>query len=532
MLRATLFALVLAFALALPAFAGLEEGEAAYERGDYRTAHREFLKAAEQGNAGAQYWLGWMYYKGKGVPKNDAEAARWYREAAKRGDSYAQSNLGVMHYYGQGVPKDYAKAMHWYRKAAKQGDARAQFWLGWMHENGEGVSKNYRKAARWYRKAAEQDDSRAQTTLGWMYRNGKGVSQSNRKAARWYREAAKRGDAYAQSNLGVMHYYGQGVPKDYAKAMHWYRKAAKQGEAYAQNNLGRMYYIGQGVPQDHIEAYKWWNLAAAQGHEEAAGNRDRIQRRMTQSQIAQAQARTREWRPNSDSDAPSDGIERHSVVPRETAPRSGNAPLGSTGSGFFVSSVGHILTNDHVIDGCARLRVSPPGGNATIKARDLRNDLALLQIGAGGVSRPAMFRSRRARLGETVVVAGYPLRGLVGDGLNVTRGEVSALSGLGGDSRHLQITAPVQPGNSGGPLLDGSGRVLGVVVSKLNAIRTAQITGDIPQNVNFAIRVESARTFLDAHNIPYQAARTTTARPTEQIAAEARAYTVLIECWE
>ena len=167
-----------------------------------------------------------------------------------------------------------------------------------------------------------------------------------------------------------------------------------------------------------------------------------------------------------------------------------------------------------------------------MRARDRVNDLALLQIGAGQGARPALLQNERVRLGETAVVAGYPLRGLVGDGLNVTRGEVSALSGLGGDSRHLQITAPVQPGNSGGPLLNGSGHVLGVVVSKLNAIRTAQITGDIPQNINFAIRATTARAFLDAHNVPYQTARTSTARSTEQIAAEARAYTVLIECWE
>lgn len=251
------------------------------------------------------------------------------------------------------------------------------------------------------------------------------------------------------------------------------------------------------------------------------------------ARITQALERVKEWRPEFGSDAPTPGrgVERRSLTPRETTPW---AETNSTGSGFFVNSAGHILTNYHVVAGCYSLRVSPPGSDAAIKARDWRNDLALLKLlrgSAGRVAQPVRLRSGRARLGETVVAAGYPLRGLTGDGLNVTRGEVSALSGLGGDSRRLQITAPVQPGNSGGPLLDKSGHVLGVVTSKLNAIRAARITGDIPQNVNFAIRAEVVRDFLDAHNVPYKTARKSTARSTEQIAAEARAYTVLIECW-
>lgn len=267
----------------------------------------------------------------------------------------------------------------------------------------------------------------------------------------------------------------------------------------AQAMLGAIYARGEGVSRDYIEAYKWLNLAAAQGNETAAEAREILQQIMTRSQIAQAQARTREWRSNSSSGAPSGSVARRSV-----APLASGAPPDSTGSGFFVSSAEHIFTNDHVIAGCTRLRVSPSGGNAATKARDRRNDIALLQIDAESNVRPVLLRSEGARLGETIVVAGYPLRGLVGGGLNITRGEVSAFSGLGGDSRHLQITAPVQPGNSGGPMLDGSGHVLGMVVSKLDAIRAAQITGDIPQNVNFAIRAEVARAFLDAHNVPYK----------------------------
>ena len=100
----------------------------------------------------------------------------------------------------------------------------------------------------------------------------------------------------------------------------------------------------------------------------------------------------------------------------------------------------------------------------------------------------ASFRVEPPRLAETVVVYGFPLSGMLSSSGNVTLGNISALMGLGDDSRDVQISAAVQPGNSGGPMFDGSGLLLGVVQSKLNAIRAASVTGDIAQNVNFAIR--------------------------------------------
>ena len=107
------------------------------------------------------------------------------------------------------------------------------------------------------------------------------------------------------------------------------------------------------------------------------------------------------------------------------------------------------------------------------------------------------------RQGDQVVVYGFPLVGALSEAGNLTTGTLSALSGLGNDSRYIQISAPVQPGNSGGPLVDDKGNVIGVVTSKLNAIRVAEATGDIPQNVNFAIKDVVAKSFLQAHDIPF-----------------------------
>ena len=110
-----------------------------------------FRRAAEQGDAIAQFNLGVMYHTGSGVPKDDQKAVLWYRKAAEQGHAGAQSNLGVMYDVGSGVPKDDRQAALWYRKAAEQGLARAQFNLGLMYADGEGVPEDDREAVQWYR---------------------------------------------------------------------------------------------------------------------------------------------------------------------------------------------------------------------------------------------------------------------------------------------------------------------------------------------------------------------------------------------
>lgn len=115
-------------------------------------------------------------------------------------------------------------------------------------------------------------------------------------------------------------------------------------------------------------------------------------------------------------------------------------------------------------------------------------------------------------------------------GLNVTRGSVAALTGLVGDVKTMQISAPVQGGNSGGPVVDEAGRVVGVVVSKLDALRVADISGEIPQNINFAIRAEVAKLFLGANGIDYAISKEDAAVKPTALAKEATGYTALIEC--
>jgi len=166
-------------------------------------------------------------------------------------------------------------------------------------------------------------------------------------------------------------------------------------------------------------------------------------------------------------------------------------------------------------------------------ARDERNDLAVIRL-SGTDNLPAsiaMFREGLpVRGGDAIVALGYPLSGVLATEANVSVGNVSALAGVADDSRYLQISAPVQPGNSGGPLLDASGHLVGIVTAKLNALRVARFTGDIPENVNFALKAEVARTFLNSKGIKYQMERSDKQLPPANVGDIGRPFTVHIEC--
>ena len=256
-----------------------------------------YRKAAQQGDAAAQRELGWMHDNGRGVPEDDAQAAEWYRKSAQQGDAYAQGVLGLMYLKGEGVPKDDAQAAAWFRKAAEQGDGFAQYNLGELYAEGRGVPKDDAQALEWYRKAAEQGSVPAQFHLGVMYRTGKGVTKDDSQAAVWFRKAAEQGSAGAQSVMGDIHAFGRGVRKDEAQAVAWYRKAAEQGHDHAQCNLGLMYAQGRGVPEDLVQAYVWSSLSSIQGNKSAAEVLDRLAKRMTRDQIAEAERLAREFKP-------------------------------------------------------------------------------------------------------------------------------------------------------------------------------------------------------------------------------------------
>jgi len=153
---------------------------------------------------------------------------------------------------------------------------------------------DYATALRELRPAAEQGNEHAQYLLGLMYRTGEGVPQDDKTAVKWYTLAAEQGDADAQYNLGNMYDNGRGVPQDYQTAVKWYTLAAEQGHAYAQGNLGSKYAFGEGILKDYVYAHMWGNIAAMNGSELGGKLRDDFEKKMTPSQIEEAQKLSRE----------------------------------------------------------------------------------------------------------------------------------------------------------------------------------------------------------------------------------------------
>jgi TPR repeat protein len=434
----------------------LQDGLDAYERKDYETAHRLILPLAEQGGVEAQSKLGLMYFKGYGVPQDYNEAVKWYRLVAEQGDADAQFNLGLMYLRGQGVAEDQTKAVKWFRLAAEKRNADAQLRLGMMYEVGYGIPQDYKEAVKWYRLAAEQGLAAGQIELGLMYEKGKGVLQ------------------------------------DYQEAVRLYRLSAEQGNASAQYNLGGMYYKGKGVSPDYVLAHIWWNIAGSNGYKDAIKNRKQVETEMSPSQIEKAQQLARNWKPG-------DRIRTAESPPSSTPQPSTPQPPKSkdvaitTGTGFLFGSQDYIITNYHVVKGTSAVKVKFTNEemiDATVVGRDIQNDVAVLKL-----TKSPSFQSREmkfgdssmVRMGDKVFTIGYPHTRIMGLKPKYTEGVISAVTGIKDNPTVFQTTVPIQPGNSGGPLFNDKGEVVGLTTSSLSLLAIESM-GAIPQSVNYAVK--------------------------------------------
>jgi S1-C subfamily serine protease len=224
------------------------------------------------------------------------------------------------------------------------------------------------------------------------------------------------------------------------------------------------------------------------------------------------------------------GTDASAAAEPSAATPAGSTQLAATGTGFYVAPEGYLVTNAHVVEGCKQMTLK---SGALLRIIDVREDEDLALLKGEASMRPLTIRDGRAvRLAEDLLVAGFPLGGILSSGINVTVGTVSALAGLGDDEARFQFTAPVQPGNSGGPVLDMSGNVIGVVVSKLDAMSVQKETGDIPQNVNFGITLPHLTAFLDENKVGYKKQASAAKMDKVDLAERARESTVLLQCYQ
>ena len=223
-----------------------------------------------------------------------------------------------------------------------------------------------------------------------------------------------------------------------------------------------------------------------------------------------------------------------------------------SGSGFFVSGLGHVITNAHILDKCRRITVGDNGDNQTPAAlinSDRRSDLALLKLGsletasAGAKSlirklglkivplaAHGLLRAKDVELGEDVLVGGFPFGDYFSSSVKVTKGIVSSVRGIGDDAGQFQMDAAVQAGNSGGPIYDENGNIVGVVIAQLNKLRVAKAIGSLPENVNFGIKASTVRQFLTASGLPSKWASRDKRISTKALAAIAQKQTLMVQC--
>jgi S1-C subfamily serine protease len=423
-----------------------------------------------------------------------------------------------MYYRGEGVAKDYKEAVRLFRQAADQGDAVAQSYLGLMYQKGEGVAKDAKVAVGWYRQAADLGNAWAQRNLGGMYYRGEGVAKDYKEAVRWSRLAADQGDARAQNNLGAMYNGGEGVAKDAKEAVRWYRLAADQGDAWAQWNLGACYCYGNGISKNVLFGYKWLLLARSNLDDKTLQRAVGIvESQLSPAQQAEGQRLAAAFSPklenaNADGGSGKSPMEIEGVSPgapgAQAAPGEGQRQPGSEepmtvyGTGFFISSNGTVVTAAHVVAKAKSMKARLSTGTV-VPLRVLRVneklDLAVLQADLAGSPPPSTMpiaSSYQITLGQPVMTIGFPNPGVQGMEPKYTQGTVSALTGVADNPNTLQISVPVQPGNSGGALVDMAGRVIGVVVSRLDAVAMVKLTGALSENTNYAVKSSHVLTML------------------------------------
>ena len=452
----------------------------------YRIKAKEATDNGDFESANKLYKMQENSYKDADNIARAEEKAAGKEDKDIKGYAPAQNDLGSMYYKGEGVAQSltenerWKEALKWYAQAAEQGRAGSQSSLAFMYYLGQGVDKDDKKAMKLWKKAAEQGDVSAQNSLANMY-------------AKEARDAKRNADERT-------------AKLNHEMASRWYLRAAQQGNAFAQVNLGQNFEIGRnGVPQNNAEAYCWYSLALRDPDSLNSGSDDIYETLgETTSKVQNFATKVNEWHEsvgNHLNEEPKKKIQERvdNWKPKYDPP--------GYGTGFYIHE-NYILTNEHVVTGkdyegnnheFDEFRI--PYRRVELIAWDPNVDLALLYDERGNTDT-ATFRSDLVYKDEKITSFGYPYSDWLSYEGNSTPGTVSGPFGMLNMSHpenYFQHTAPVQPGNSGGPVFDLRGDVVGVTKYRADlTVRLAQIIEiSPPQNVNFAIRFDVIKEFLE-----------------------------------
>lgn len=537
-----------------------------FAKAQYLEVIRLYTKASELGVAKAQADLGYMLLTGlDGIARENrialskiptefrgsaSRALPWYEKAAATGQGRAMVAVYRIYKEKKWGQQNAETAAAWMSRLNAVSDADALGEIGNFLYYGIGADKrtnelvsndDFKPEREWVsesqpflERAADANVINAQVLLSRIYLGGFNGYKNPGAATKWLQKASSKGDIWAQVTLGRLYMAGTGVFQDYSAAVKLFEQAAASREFNrtvweAQYLLGILNERGLGIRKDLVKAHAWYNIAVTNQYDEATAARKALTSKLTSDQLAEAQELAKNWKPGSNTLAGMP-LER-STVASSSGPRTNKS---GTGTLFFVSSTGMAVTNHHVVGGCGELRIEGRDGIAKVVIEDKVNDLALVQIsGEVKASAPINANPGKLRQGEDIVVFGFPLNAVLSSGGNLTPGVVSALTGLGNNTNQIQITAPIQPGSSGSPVLNKKGEVIGVVAMKLSDSKLVKATGQVGQNVNFAVNGQTLKTFLDTHKVDYTNGASFFAREKSMadLADEAKKWTGVIECW-
>lgn len=328
---------------------------------------------------------------------------------------------------------------------------------------------------------------------------------SNENYIHYLTIVANEGNKDAQALLAEEYYVGEYVKRDYGKSIEYYTKSALAGSAGAQYDLATIYASGQGVIKNEFEAYKWLLLASKNGRG-SAEDLEVLERNLSREEIQRAR--------------------QFAAAPNDSITSSEN--IFGTGTGFFVSDQGSLLTAAHVVAGATKIEVLSSAGTkvASVAYADNALDFAVLKVDGQSRSFLRFSQTQGSSLGADVKVAGFPNPEVQGAAMKLTFGKINSVSGYRDDMKMFQISAQVQPGNSGGPLLDADNKVIGIVTARVNDLAMLEESGVVPQNVNYALKISAIKWMLNDLGVATEPASTNAAS-----LEDVKAATVLIQVY-
>lgn len=481
-----------------------------------------FKKAAEEGDSQSMHRLAECYKKGEGTVHNNKEALKWYNKAVASGFVQSMYALADCYNYGLlGVSKSSVIAYLWYHKAeetlcndeaerfllnfsldgnyknintvdiqsirfsASSGNADSMLRLGCLLRfDLPSSKKDLSESYNWFHKAALAGNSFAMFFLGSCSEKGEGTPQNDDEAVKWYKRSAQLGNSFSLRKLGGCYYLGRfGLTQDFKEAFSLFYKCAIAGDVAAMKLVGMCYENGDGVPQNDVYAYAWYSLSSGLGNSEARIWQKSIRATLTPAMVYEGQ--------------------QLATTLKESLGKGFTSPITKdqvvSGTGFFITTNGYIITAAHVVSKSTSVKilVGTKTTSAVVVRKDEKNDIALLKA-EGSFSALPIIPSSLMKLGTDVFTIGFPNLSLQGVSPKLTKGVISGLNGIQDDPSCFQISVAVQPGNSGGPLLNADGCVLGVINSKLNDVVAANLTGSLPQNVNYAVKSAYVLPLIDS----------------------------------